>query len=807
MIDHDSGMPLYSMFPALAVMLRGMNRHPILSPAQREAIETAHFRLDEREIARYWTLSPQDLLRLERRRRDSNRFGFALQLCLLRFPGWSPKRGQPVPEALVRYLGDQLLIEAPDLEQYFHRPPTRSEHLQEIVDLYGFRWCDTAVSEELTAWMKSQAHRWSTPAGLFLALLEEMRHRQIVLPTLSWIEHLAWRVYRQVEEETLAQLADSLSPWQRSQVDDLLLPTIDPADHTLTWLRAPLDKPGAKTLLDLLDRLDFINGLELDPGWAEGVSPLRLRQLAGRGARHSLQHLRDYTPRKRFGILTAFLLDRLPQLTDELIDLYIRLVGRWFNKADKRRWEVFQNNGRRINRKLHDFILLGKTLLAVPTQKRDYYETVESVFGWKELAASVGETEKLAAPLDFSNLDQLSSQYAQARQYAPRLLASLDFQGIPRHRSLLKAVQMLRALNQEKQSAIPPNAPREFVPRRWRPYVFDDQKIDRAYYELCVLNELSRALRSGDVWVPGSRRYRPFEEYLISPETWKAVQPDYSHMSGGQYLKDRCRQVHENLQRVSQLLADNQLPDVALENGNLRISPLVADVPEEVDLWSDRLYDLLPRIHLTDLLMEVDSWVRFSQSFTHLYTQQPASDRTLVLAVLLSDATNIGLTKIAEATPGRSYARLSWVADWYVREENYAKALAEIVRQQHRLPLASHWGPGTTSSSDGQAFPIATRKPVLAHTNAKYGRDPVVMLYSHISDRYAPFYTKVIRSTVRDATYVLDGLLDHGAGLSIEEHYTDTGGVSEHCVWQLHLAHFGNFIWPTLTVTGLRSGF
>jgi hypothetical protein len=43
-----------------------------------------------------------------------------------------------------------------------------------------------------------------------------------------------------------------------------------------------------------------------------------------------------YTPRKRFGILTAFLLDRLPQLTDELIDLYIRLVGRWFNKADKR---------------------------------------------------------------------------------------------------------------------------------------------------------------------------------------------------------------------------------------------------------------------------------------------------------------------------------------------------------------------------------------------------------------------------------------------------------------------------------------
>ena len=33
----------------------GMYRHPFLSDAQREAIESAHFDLDEREIARYWS--------------------------------------------------------------------------------------------------------------------------------------------------------------------------------------------------------------------------------------------------------------------------------------------------------------------------------------------------------------------------------------------------------------------------------------------------------------------------------------------------------------------------------------------------------------------------------------------------------------------------------------------------------------------------------------------------------------------------------------------------------------------------------
>src|SRR6516165_4470627 len=67
-----------------------MSRHSILSNAQREALLTAQFDLHEREVARYWTWSDQDLLRMDRRRRDSNRFGSAVQLCLLRFPGWPP---------------------------------------------------------------------------------------------------------------------------------------------------------------------------------------------------------------------------------------------------------------------------------------------------------------------------------------------------------------------------------------------------------------------------------------------------------------------------------------------------------------------------------------------------------------------------------------------------------------------------------------------------------------------------------------------------------------------------------------------
>jgi TnpA family transposase len=48
----------------------------------------------------------------------------------------------------------------------------------------------------------------------------------------------------------------------------------------------------------------------------------------------------------------------------------------------------------------------------------------------------------------------------------------------------------------------------------------------------------------------------------------------------------------------------------------------------------------------------------------------------------------------------------------------------------------------------------------------------------------------VIAATASEAPHVLDGLLYHQTGLAIEEHYTDTGGVSDHVFGLCHLLGF-----------------
>jgi TnpA family transposase len=256
------------------------------------------------------------------------------------------------------------------------------------------------------------------------------------------------------------------------------------------------------------------------------------------------------------------------------------------------------------------------------------------------------------------------------------------------------------------------------------------------------------------------------------------------------YLQQRQTQLQEQLETVQQLAAEDKLPEVRLEKGKFHFTRLKTDQPEGMTELTRRAYALLPPIKITDLLLEVEASTGFSRHFTHLQSGDRVEDKITLLTATLADALNLGLSKMAAASPEISYRRLAWMSDWYIREETYSRALTELVNFHHRLAFSSHWGDGTTSSSDGQHFPVGGIRSALARTNVYYGTEPGVMFYTHLSDQYDPFYVKVISTTVRQASYALDGLLYHETDLAIQEHYTDTLGYTDHVFALCHLLGF-----------------
>jgi len=137
-------------------------------------------------------------------------------------------------------------------------------------------------------------------------------------------------------------------------------------------------------------------------------------------------------------------------------------------------------------------------------------------------------------------------------------------------------------------------------------------------------------LRAGDIWVTGSRQYRSFEERLISAQTLYelqqagalpiAVEPDFERfIIGRQALLD------ERLKAVDAQAAAGRLPDVTITNGVLKVAPIVKVTPPDAEALAARLYAMLPRIRITDLLAEVAGWTSFTDCFTHLRTGEISS--------------------------------------------------------------------------------------------------------------------------------------------------------------------------------------
>ena len=160
------------------------------------------------------------------------------------------------------------------------------------------------------------------------------------------------------------------------------------------------------------------------------------------------------------------------------------------------------------------------------------------------------------------------------------------------------------------------------------------------------------------------------------------------------------------------------------------------------------------------------------------------------MAGLLADGLNLGLTRMADACTIASLGQLAWVADWHIRDETYALALRRLVDHQQREPLAAIFGGEFASSSDGQSFRAGGFGRDVGRLNAHYGDEPGSKFYTHLSDRFAPFFTKVIAATASEALHILDGLLYHQSDVTVRRHHTDGGGDSEHVFALLALLGF-----------------
>ena len=209
-----------------------MPRRSILSPSDRATLLAPPDNDGDR--IRLYTFSESDLALIRQRRGDSNRIGFAVQLCLLRYPGVALAPDQSVADSLVRWIAGTLWLDPAAWAQYAARDTTRRQHRQQLLSYlqlsaFGLSRFRALVRELVDVALQSDK-------GLLLAshALNALRRQRVVVPPLRVIDRACSQALLQANRTLHRRLTGVLDEGHRTRLDALLAlkPDRSSARHT-----------------------------------------------------------------------------------------------------------------------------------------------------------------------------------------------------------------------------------------------------------------------------------------------------------------------------------------------------------------------------------------------------------------------------------------------------------------------------------------------------------------------------------------------------------------------------------------------
>jgi hypothetical protein len=299
-----------------------------LSDAQREQLSGFPAELDGEALDRFFTLSDADLAEVRRRHGDSNRLGWALQLCGLRMLGFCPDDMTSAPAVAVRFLSRQLGVEPGVLATYGVRAQTRTDHLAQVKSYLGFPSATPDDLERLGEWLAAEAMAQDRPIVLFHLACARLYELRLVRPGLTVIEQsLVGAARETARRETARRVAPLLTPERCRRLDGLLEVGADGATAKATWLRHFPVAATPGVMHDEMDKLVYLRELGAE-GWDLGALPPRRVTILARWAQAaSNQALAQSSAERRYPALLAFGVERLVGVVDGLVDLFDKLLA------------------------------------------------------------------------------------------------------------------------------------------------------------------------------------------------------------------------------------------------------------------------------------------------------------------------------------------------------------------------------------------------------------------------------------------------------------------------------------------------
>jgi hypothetical protein len=398
--------------------------------------------------------------------------------------------------------------------------------LAELTRVLGCKVFARSDLRALIGWLTPMAHKPRGAAQLVSMLIEELRRRRILLPSVAVLEMIVHQARARAESTIHRALVNGLGTGTRGALDRLLKLMSENTTSRLAWLRSAQQSPAARNFLGLAERVRFVRTLGIDRKRRSDIPAQAFERLADEGLRMTAQHLGDFTDLRRHAVLCATIIKLESVLTDAALSMFDKLMGSVARKAAQRFDERTLQSAREVRARIQSLTKACRAVIIARDNGSDPFVAIDRDVGWQEFLRAVAEAEAFAAPAVEGGKSELIEKYPSIRMFAPALLETFEFRGASAVAGLLKGVEAIAEMYRIGRRSLPESTPTSFIRKSWRPVVLDGDTIDRKAYVLCALLELRDRLRAGDVWVDGSRHYQDFESYLVPKATFALLKAE-----------------------------------------------------------------------------------------------------------------------------------------------------------------------------------------------------------------------------------------------------------------------------------------
>jgi Domain of unknown function (DUF4158) len=596
------------------------------------------------EMVEHFLLTPAELQLVLACRGDANRCGMALLLKTLSHLGYVPDPMPPIPEEVRSFVAGQLGLLWDSSEAYSWQGSTYDYHLAQIRRYTGWHFPTAQDKEGLENWLRNHATKEAhTADALFDSACERLRTLRVELPAEGELDRIINAALKGFFQDVHQRISDALAP-VRACIDSLLVVPESAAVSAFEVLKADPGKAGVENLQAGIEKLTRIRAVGVSNEPFASVPWKVLQMLKRRASKETASEMRDHSDVIRYALMACFLYVRAMEVTDEVTRMAIDLIHRMDTRSEKQLRREFLADLKRVEGKMQILSRVAEAVVEKPdgiVREVIFPRVKEETF--HDLVA-----EFRARRPELRLLRQTIMQRKFARHYRrmlPALLESLRFRSDNRFQPVIEALGIIQRNLATRRAYFSERVPIEgVVTSSWKEKVFEQvngkTKINRHYYELCVLEKLERALKCKEVWVEGSYDFRNPSEDL--PGDWSDEQCRILHYQDlgkpldaqafARSLRERMEAALTDFNRVLPELSHLRIfrARKADDRGLWALAKLEPQPePQSLGLIKEKISSSYGMLDLLDVFVEADRLVNFTRFFTHSGTREIRSRETL----------------------------------------------------------------------------------------------------------------------------------------------------------------------------------